>query len=146
MLHRLSQITECEETRTWYVLYTKPFYERKLVERLLSQCWTVYCSLKELVKQWCACLKVVEEILFPIFILIQCRNQDTNQVFQNASALRYHVWLCPPAKLRCKRSINSVLDGWIKLHGKYYRMYSSWVECTLVSLSNCESKRKNHQT
>ena len=102
MVHRQDQFIEHDNTKPWYVLYTKPRHEKKLAERLLSQGWTVYCPLKKVVKQWSDRKKVVEEALFPGFIFMQCRDQDRNQVFQNASAVRYLYWLGRPAEVRAE--------------------------------------------
>lgn len=102
MLHKQDQFIEHKNTASWYVLYTKPRHEKKLAESLLSQGWMVYCPLKKVVKQWSDRKKVVEEVLFPSFIFIQCRDQDRNQVFQNASAVRYLYWLGRPAEVRAE--------------------------------------------
>ena len=102
MLQRQDQFKEYKKTKSWYVLYTKPRHEKKLAEHLLSEGWTVYCPLKKVTKQWSDRKKVVEEALFPSFIFIHCRNQDRNQVFQNASAVRYLYWLRRPAEVRAE--------------------------------------------
>ncbi len=102
MLPKQGLFKEHVDTTPWYVLYTKPRHEKKLAERLLSEGWTVYCPLKKVTKQWSDRKKVVEEALFPSFIFIQCRDQDRNQVFQNASAVRYLYWLGRPAEVRAE--------------------------------------------
>lgn len=102
MLPKQDPFKEQKETKSWYVLYTKPRHEKKLAERLLSEGWTVYCPTKNVIKQWSDRKKVVEEPLFPSFIFIQCRDQDRNQVFQNASAVRYLYWLGQPAEVRAE--------------------------------------------
>ena len=102
MLPKQEPFKEHEEISSWYVRYTKPRHEKKLVERLLSEGWIVYCPLKKAVKQWSHRKKVVEEALFPSFIFIQCRNKDRNQVFPNASAVRYVYRLGRPAEVKAK--------------------------------------------
>ena len=84
----------------WYVLYTKPRHEKKLAECLQSEGWTVSCPLKKTTKQWSDRKKVIEEALFPSFIFIQCQEQDRDQVFVHASAVRYLYWLRKPAVVR----------------------------------------------
>jgi len=100
MLNGQDQFIEHDKTKSWYVLYTKPRHEKKLAERLLSEGWTVYCPLKKVVKQWSDRTKVIEEALFPSFIFIQCRDQERNEVFTHASAVRYLYWLGHPAEIR----------------------------------------------
>ena len=102
MLLKQDQFKEQDKTNSWYVLYTKPRHEKKLAERLLSDGWMVYCPLKKVVKQWSDRKKVVEEPLFPSFIFIQCRDENRNQVFQYASAVRYLYWLSRPAEVRAE--------------------------------------------
>ena len=99
MLQEQSQTILQKQTKSWFVLYTKPRHEKKLAERLSSEGWTVYCPLKKVVKNWSDRKKVVEEALFPSFIFIQCREQDRNQVFAHASAVRYLHWLRRPAQV-----------------------------------------------
>ena len=100
MLQQQDQRSAQPETKSWYVLYTKPRHEKKLAELLLSEGWTVYCPLKKVVKQWSDRRKEVEEPLFPSFIFIQCQEQDRDQVFVHASAVRYLYWLRKPAIVR----------------------------------------------
>ncbi|MDA8994965.1 UpxY family transcription antiterminator [Schleiferiaceae bacterium] len=100
MLQQQDQRSVQSETKSWYVLYTKPRHEKKLAERLQSEGWTVYCPLKMTIKQWSDRKKVVEEALFPSFIFIQCHEQDRDQVFVHASAVRYLYWLRKPAVVR----------------------------------------------
>ena len=82
------------------MLYTKPRHEKKLAERLRSEGWIVYCPLRKTTKQWSDRKKVVEEALFPSFIFIQCHEQDRDQIFVHASAVRYLYWLRKPAVVR----------------------------------------------
>src|SRR5210317_410179 len=100
MLSKHSQHKQQDPSKSWYVLYTKPRHEKKLAERLQSEGWTVYCPLKKTTKQWSDRKKVVEEALFPSFIFILCEDQDRDQVFVHASAVRYLYWLRKPAIVR----------------------------------------------
>ena len=100
MLQQQDQCSVQPQTKSWYVLYTKPRHEKKLAERLQSEGWTVYCPLKKTTKQWSDRKKVVEEALFPSFIFIQCYEQDRDQLFVQTSAVRYLYWLRKPAVVR----------------------------------------------
>ena len=100
MLQQQDQRSVQPQAKSWYVLYTKPRHEKKLAERLQSEGWAVYCPLKKTTKQWSDRKKVVEEALFPSFIFIQCHEQDRDQVFVHASAVRYLYWLRKPAIVR----------------------------------------------
>ena len=100
MLEQQDQSSVQPQTKFWYVLYTKPRHEKKLAECLQSEGWKVYCPLKKTTKQWSDRKKVVEEALFPSFVFIQCQEQDRDQVFVHASAVRYLHWLRKPAIVR----------------------------------------------
>ena len=100
MLQQQDQRSVQPQTKSWYVLYTKPRHEKKLAERLQSEGFTVYCPTKKTTKQWSDRKKVVEEALFPSFIFIQCQEQNRDQVFVHASAVRYLYWLRKPAVVR----------------------------------------------
>ena len=100
MLYQQDQRKVQLQTKSWYVLYTKPRHEIKLAERLQSEGFTVYCPTKKTTKQWSDRKKVVEEALFPSFIFIQCQEQNRDQVFVHASAVRYLYWLRKPAIVR----------------------------------------------
>ena len=89
MLQQQDQRSVQPQTKSWYVLYTKPRHEKKLAECLQSEGWTVYCPLKKTTKQWSDRKKVVEEALFPSFIFIQCQEQNRDQIFVHASTVRY---------------------------------------------------------
>ena len=100
MLIQQDQDSGQPKGKSWYVLYTKPRHEKKLAERLQFEGWTVYCPLKKTTKQWSDRKKVVEEALFPSFIFIQCKDNEKEQVFVHASAVRYLYWLKKPAVVR----------------------------------------------
>jgi transcription antitermination factor NusG len=100
MLYQQDQSKVQPQTKSWYVLYTKPRHEKKLADRLQSEGFTVYCPTKKTTKQWSDRKKVVEEALFPSFIFIQCQEHERDQVFVHVSALRYLYWLKKPAIVR----------------------------------------------
>ena len=75
--------------------------------------------------------KVLEEPLFPNFIFIQCRDQDRNQVFQHASAVRYLYWLGRPAEVRTEE-IQSIRH-WM---GEVNRQANN-IECIHVGSNVC---------
>src|SRR5210317_236768 len=100
MLKQQDQRSVQPQTKSWYVLYTKPRHEKKLAERLQSEGWMVYCPLKKTTKQWSDRKKVVEEALFPSIIFIKCQEQDRDKVFVHTSAVRYLYWLRKPAVVR----------------------------------------------
>ena len=97
MLQQQDQRSVQPQTKSWYVLYTKPRHEKKLAERLQSEGWTVYCPLTTTTKQWSDRKKVVKEPLFKGYLFIQVEDQLRDEVFNYTGAVRYLFWLRRPA-------------------------------------------------
>lgn len=81
----------------WYVVYTKPKWEKKVSERLNQIGIECYCPLVIQVKQWSDRKKKIEVPLFNSYVFVQLQDADRNSVFQVAGAVRYLFWLGKPA-------------------------------------------------
>jgi transcriptional antiterminator RfaH len=88
------------EELPWYVLYTKPRNEKKVVQRLSEAGYTVYCPLQKVRRQWSDRTKVVEEPLFKGCIFIQVEDYKRDEVFIYPGTVRYLFWLRRPAIVR----------------------------------------------
>jgi len=84
----------------WYVLYTKPKWEKKVAEKLTQIGIVCYCPLISQVKQWSDRKKKVEVPLFNSYVFVQMADSDRNSVFQIAGVVRYLFWLGKPAIVR----------------------------------------------
>ncbi|MCD0471043.1 UpxY family transcription antiterminator [Flavobacterium sp. JAS] len=84
----------------WYVVYTKPKWEKKVAEKLNQIGIECYCPLITQVKEWSDRKKKVEVPLFNSYVFVQLENVDRNSVFQIAGAVRYLFWLGKPAIVR----------------------------------------------
>ncbi|WP_281231855.1 UpxY family transcription antiterminator [Flavobacterium gelatinilyticum] len=84
----------------WYVLYTKPKWEKKVAERLVQIGIECYCPLITQIKQWSDRKKKVEVPLFNSYVFVQLPDSDRNSVFQIAGVVRYLFWLGKPAVVR----------------------------------------------
>lgn len=91
----------------WYVVYTKPKWEKKVAEKLTQIGIECYCPLITQVKQWSDRKKKVEVPLFNSYVFIQVADTDRNSVFQIAGVVRYLFWLGKPAIVR-DEEINSI--------------------------------------
>jgi transcription antitermination factor NusG len=85
---------------SWYVLYTKPRYEKKVTVKLQELGFVVYCPLVTVVKQWSDRKKKVQEPLLPSYVFVQLEESKRDQVFQVAGVVRYLYWLGKPALVR----------------------------------------------
>jgi transcription antitermination factor NusG len=84
----------------WYVVYTKPKWEKKVAEKLQQIGIECYCPLVTQVKQWSDRKKKVEVPLFNSYVFVQLHEKDRNSVFQIAGIVRYLFWLGKPAIVR----------------------------------------------
>lgn len=84
----------------WYVVYTKPKWEKKVAEKLQQIGIESYCPLVTQVKQWSDRKKKVEVPLFNSYVFVQLADNDRNTVFQVAGIVRYLFWLGKPAIVR----------------------------------------------
>ncbi len=99
---------------TWYVLYTKPRNEKKLAALLAEQGVSVYCPVKEEVKQWSDRRKKVIEPVFKSYIFVQLEdyNTESKEVLQNHGAVKFLWWNDKPGVVRNEEieAIRNFLD------------------------------------
>jgi len=91
----------------WYVIYTKPKWEKKVADKLNQIGIECYCPLIIQMKQWSDRKKKVEVPLFNSYVFVQLADIDRNSVFQVAGVVRYLFWLGKPAIVR-DEEINSI--------------------------------------
>lgn len=90
----------------WYVLYTKPKWEKKVAEKLTQMGIECYCPLITQIKEWSDRKKKVEMPLFNSYVFVQLEDSDRNSVFQIAGVVRYLFWLGKPAIVRDEEITN----------------------------------------
>jgi transcriptional antiterminator RfaH len=83
--------------KNWYVVYTKPKWEKKVAEKLSEIGIECYCPLITQIKQWSDRKKKVEVPLFNSYVFVQLEDIDRNSVFQISGVIRYLFWLGKPA-------------------------------------------------
>ncbi len=84
----------------WYVVYTKPKWEKKVAEKLTQIGVECYCPLITQIKQWSDRKKKVEVPLFNSYVFVQLSEIDRNSVFNVPGVVRYLFWLGKPAIVR----------------------------------------------
>jgi len=84
----------------WYVVYTKPKWEKKVAEQLNKKGIECYCPLVTQVRQWSDRKKKVEVPLFNSYVFVRLSDSDRNLVFGSAGVVRYLFWLGKPAIVR----------------------------------------------
>jgi len=84
----------------WYALYTKSRHEKKVMERLSSQGFDVYCPMIKTVKQWSDRKKKVTLPLIPSYIFVNIDEKNRNKILSNPSVLNFVYWLGKPAVIK----------------------------------------------
>ncbi len=84
----------------WYVVYTKPKWEKKVAEKLNELGIECYCPLVTQIKQWSDRKKKIEVPLFNSYVFVKLADIDLNSVFQVAGVVRYLFWLGKAAVVR----------------------------------------------
>lgn len=84
----------------WYVIYTKPKWEKKVADKLTQIGIECYCPLITQVKQWSDRKKIIEVPLFNSYVFVHLADIDRNSVFEIAGVVRYLFWLGKPAIVR----------------------------------------------
>ena len=85
---------------TWFALYTKPRFEKKVAERLQQMGIEVFCPMVKQLKQWSDRKKKVEVPLLPSYVFVQLDGQSRDIVFNVSGIVRYVYWLGKPAVIR----------------------------------------------
>nr|WP_294788545.1 UpxY family transcription antiterminator [uncultured Flavobacterium sp.] len=81
----------------WYVVYTKPKWEKKVADKLTQLGIECYCPLITQVKQWSDRKKKIEVPLFNSYVFVRVPDSERNSVFEVAGVVRYLFWLGKPA-------------------------------------------------
>ena len=84
----------------WYVVYTKPKWEKKVAERLNEIGVVAYCPLVTKISQWSDRKKRISVPLFNSYVFVQMEDKERNRVFEISGAVRYLFWLGKPAVVK----------------------------------------------
>ena len=95
----------------WYVVYTKPKWEKKVAEQLTKSGIECYCPLIIQERQWSDRKKKVEVPLFNSYVFVHLEESSRNSVFLSTGVVRYLFWLGKPAIVR-EDEIN-VIKKWL---------------------------------
>lgn len=95
----------------WYVVYTKPRWEKKVAERLNEIGVIAYCPLISKKSQWSDRKKIVQIPLFNSYIFVQISEKDRNHIFDVAGVIRYLFWLGKPAIVKDKEI--KLIQNWL---------------------------------
>ena len=84
----------------WFVIHTKPRFEKKVEERLLSFGIEAYCPTRKEIRLWSDRKKKVDVPVLPSMVLVRLKEKEGNDVFNINGVVRYMFWLGKRAIVR----------------------------------------------
>ena len=95
------------ENEFWYVIYTRPRWEKKIAAILDQKGIENYCPLNKVEKRWSDRKKTVLEPLFKGYIFIKIDDTKKWDIKQIDGIVNYVYWLGKPARVR-QNEINNI--------------------------------------
>lgn len=96
----------------WYVLYTKPNRELKVLESLNKQNIEAYCPVKTEIHQWSDRKKKIVKPLFKSFVFVYLKEKERPIVFNIPGVINYLFWLGKPAMVRDEEI--EIIKEWLR--------------------------------
>lgn len=107
----------------WYVIHTKPKWEKKVAFSLQKKGFEVYLPLQKTLRQWSDRKKKVEEPLFKSYVFIRVSDGHRESALFTPGVVRYLFWLGKPAVV-LSREIEAIRE----FLGEVNRIESTKVE------------------
>lgn len=95
------------EEKKWYVIYTKPRWEKKVALALQAKGIENYCPLNRVTRQWSDRKKIVFEPLFKGYVFVSPEQPDKWDIKKTGGIINYVYWLGKPAVVR-ESEINTI--------------------------------------
>jgi transcription antitermination factor NusG len=84
----------------WYVVYTRPRWEKKIAKILTEKGVENYCPLNKVLKKWSDRKKIVLEPIFKGYVFVKVEEEKKWELTRIDGILNYLHWLGKPAKVR----------------------------------------------
>ena len=96
-----------KSNKSWYALYTKPRWEKKVHERLIRNGIESWCPIQRVQKQWSDRKKIVEEPLFRSYVFVHIDYvTERLAVTMVDGVLNFVHWLRKPAIIKTEEIEN----------------------------------------
>lgn len=86
--------------KRWYVLYSKPRWEKKIDAALVRKGIESWCPLNKVEKQWSDRKKIVEEPLFKSYVFVKISQIERAEVLITPGVLNFVYYLGKAAIIR----------------------------------------------
>jgi transcription antitermination factor NusG len=84
-------------TLSWFVVYTKPRWEKKVYKLLIENSIDAYCPINKIRKKWSDRYKIVEEPLFKSYVFVHIDASELTNVRMIDGVLNFVYWNKKPA-------------------------------------------------
>lgn len=92
-------------TKKWYVVYTRPRWEKKVAELLSRKKIEHYCPLNRVQKQWSDRKKIVIEPLFSSYVFVHIDETEQTLMRTTDGVINFVYWLGKPAIVRSEEIV-----------------------------------------
>lgn len=116
--------------KKWYVVYTKPRWEKRIATSLTEQGIENYCPLNKVTKKWSDRNKVVLEPLFKGYLLVALLERDKWDIKNVTGVINFVYWLGRPAVVK---------QSDVETIRKFLNEFTD-VEVTEISVINAKDK------
>lgn len=89
-----------EVTKSWYAVYTRPRWEKKIAQRLEEKGVEAYCPLNRVTRQWSDRKKTVQEPLFKGYVFVCIGDEEKWEIKKEDGILNFVYWNGKPAAIR----------------------------------------------
>ena len=89
-----------KENLQWFVVYTKPRWEKKIAKILDEKGIENYCPLNRIVKQWSDRKKIVLEPVFKSYVFVKIADENKLNLKNINGILNFVFWLGKPAVIK----------------------------------------------
>ena len=86
--------------KSWYVLYTKPRWEKKIAGVLASRGFESYCPLNRVERRWSDRRKTISEPLFRCYVFVRVSHDELYRPLEVNGVLNYIHWMKKPAPVK----------------------------------------------
>jgi transcriptional antiterminator RfaH len=100
--------------RSWFVIYTRPRWEKKVDQLLKQRGINSFCPLKAVESQWADRRKIVELPLFNSYVFVNINMKEELAVRQTRGVLNFIYFMSKPATISDKE-----IDGIRTIMTKY---------------------------
>ncbi|HTR30427.1 MAG TPA: UpxY family transcription antiterminator [Puia sp.] len=91
-----------DSKKNWYVVYTKPRWEKKVYAFMTERGIEAYCPLNRVRKRWSDRIKWVEDPLFKSYVFVKVTEADFVPVRTIPGVVNFVYWLGKPAIVKNK--------------------------------------------